>query len=66
MVLLGALPGASLGILDTDAVLVPLVGTVPDWTGGATGIVVSGLAYRRLGGDCSCGEGCGDSCSAEG
>lgn len=62
MLSLGLLAGASLGALDEPTVVLPLVGALPGWLLGASGLAVGAVGYTRLGG---CG-GCGDGCDCEG
>ncbi|WP_135533270.1 hypothetical protein [Halostella pelagica] len=70
MLLAGVLAGYSISVLGEDAVVVPLVGSVPGTVFGVVGVAVALAVSQR--GDCydDCGEKacgctdeCGDSCS---
>ncbi len=73
MLFTGVLAGYSLTVLGTDAVVVPLVGSLPGTLVGAAGIVVAFGVYRRSSccddcgeKECRCAGTCGDSCSYDG
>ena len=71
MALIGALAGYSITLLEAGAVALPIVGSVPAWTLGGAGLVVSAVAYRQFGccgvgtgaDDCGCSGDCSDRCS---
>lgn len=72
----GVLAGYSLSVLGKDAVVVPVVGSVPGLLLGAVGLLSAFGAYRQVGccgecnqrtygmkGGCGCDDDCGDSFS---
>lgn len=59
MLLLGVLAGASVSVLEKDAV----AGSVSGLLLGTAGLAVAAVVYRRFGSDCGCTGSCGDSCS---
>lgn len=69
MVAAGVLAGAGIVFMGKDAVVVPLIGSIPGPVVGVIGLVVGFAVYRQKG--CNCGEECGcsgdcdDRCSYE-
>ena len=76
IVCVGGLAGYSLSVLGTDAVIVPVIGSVPGFLLGTAGLLVAVSVYTQVGccencnqttfgfgSDCGCAGDCGDSCS---
>ncbi len=70
MVVAGILAGSSIAVLGKDAVVVPLVGSIPGILVGAVGLAVALAVYREgsccddcRNKECDCTDECGDSCS---
>jgi hypothetical protein len=61
MVAAGVLAGAGIVFVGKDAVVVPLIGSIPGPVIGGIGLAVGFAVYRRKG--CNCGEPCG--CSGD-
>lgn len=67
MVAAGILAGADLVFIGKDAVVVPLIGSIPGPVVGVIGLVVGLVVYRQqgcnCGGECGCSGDCDDRCS---
>ena len=69
MVIAGVLAGYSISVLGRDAVVLPVVGSLPGAAVGAVGLVAAFAVYRQWndcgcgGTECGCTGDCGDSCS---
>lgn len=72
----GVLAGYSLSVLGTDAVIVPVIGSVPGFLLGTAGLLVAVSVYTQVGccedcnqttsgfgSGCGCTGDCGDRCS---
>ena len=69
MVIAGVVAGFSIAVLGREAVIFPVVGSLPGPAVGAVGLVAAFAVYRQWS-DCGCGDTecgcaseCGDSCS---